>query len=140
MEEDLKRTCPICGRTFEIPWCDDWVYKRKKYGGGGYEYYCRWNCFREEESRREKKKAMTLEEANRSPWARKEPIDSRELAEKLMEIIAEDGPEAAAGHLESLGYTAWKKWYNLKIWAEKHDPGMRKKMPEKLTDRRRKDA
>ena len=140
MEEELKRTCPICGRTFEIPWCDDWVYKRKKYGGGGYEYYCRYNCFREAERRHEKRKKMTLEEANRSPWARKEPIDSRELAEKLMAIIAEDGTEAAAKHLESLGYTAWKKWYNLKVWAEKHDPELRARMPEKLTDRRRKDA
>ena len=136
-----KKKCPMCGKKFEIMWCDLWAYKTQRYGGGGYKYYCSWHCLRAEERRHEKpKRPITLEEANRMPGVRRTPANSRDLVEKVLDIIDEDGPAAGAEYLESLGYSQWKKWYNLKVWAEKHDPDLRERMPDKLSDRRLKEA
>jgi len=132
--------CPICGKKFHILDCDAWVYKRQRYGGGGYDYFCRYNCWMEDERRHMKPtKPIPLAEADKVPGVRRQPMESRELLEKVLDIIDKDGPKAGAEYLESLGYAQWKKWYNLKRWAEIHDPDLLKRMPERLSDRRLKE-
>jgi hypothetical protein len=79
-------------------------------------------------------------EADKLPGARRPPTDSRKLIDETMRIIEEQGPAAGAEHLESLGFAWWKKWDLLKHWAEKHDPEMRKRMPDRLRDKRLKEA
>lgn len=138
--ESTQRKCPICKKDFHVIWCDLWAYKTQKYGGGGYKYYCSWHCMREDERRHEKqKRPIPLAEANRVPGVRREPMESRVLLKIVLDIIDKRGPGAGAEYLESLGYSQWKKWYNLKKWAEQHDPEMLKRMPEKLSDKRRKE-
>ena len=140
-DEDVIRRCPICKKKFEVLWCDLWAYKRKKYGGGGYTYYCSWKCMREDERKHAKiRRPVTLEEADSMPGVRRPPTDSRKLLEETMQIIEEQGPAAGAEHLESLGYAWWKKWDLLKHWADKHDPELRKRMPDRLRDKRLKEA
>lgn len=137
----VRKRCPVCKKKFEIVWCEMWAYKTQRYGGGGYKYYCSWHCLREDERRHEKpKRPMALEEVNRLPGVRRTPVASRDLLMKVLEIIDEEGPAAGADYLESLGYSHWKKWYNLKHWAETHEPELLKRMPEKLSDRRLKEA
>ena len=52
MFDDLTmKRCPICQKEFDTLSCDQWVYKRKKYGGGGYRYYCSWHCMRADEKK-----------------------------------------------------------------------------------------
>ena len=139
LDVTLKK-CPVCGKKFHILDCDAWVYKAGRYGGGGYNYYCSWHCLREDERRHMKPtKPIPLAEADKVPGARRQPMESRALLEKVLEIIEKDGGNAGAEYLESLGYAAWKKWYNLKVWAEKHDEKLLARMPEQLTDRRRKE-
>ena len=140
-DELTMKRCPICHKNFDMLSCDQWVYKRKRYGGGGYTYYCSWHCMREDERGHEKKRRpLTLEEADRMPGVRRPPTDSRKLLDETMKVIEEKGPEAAAEHLESLGFAWWKKWNLLKHWAEKHDPELRERMPERLRDNRVKEA
>lgn len=140
MNESGYRKCPVCKKKFWIYDCETWAYKRKKYGGGGFDYFCSWHCMREDEHRHEKpKKQIPLAMADKVPGVRRAPMESRKLLEKVLEIIEKDGGNAAAEYLEDLGYSAWKKWFNLKVWARGHDAELLARMPEQLTDRRRKE-
>ena len=140
MDDATKKTCPICGKEFFVLDCDQWVYKRQRYGGGGYDYFNRYSCWMEDERRHMKpSKPIPLEEADKVPGVRREPMASRALLEKVLELLEKDGHKAALAYLEALGYAGWKKWHNLKKWAETHDPEMYKRMPERLSDRRRKE-
>ena len=142
MFDDLTmKRCPICNKEFDMLSCEQWVYKRKRYGGGGFSYYCSWHCMREDEHRHARRlRPLTLEEADKEPGARRPPTDSRKLLEETMKIIDEQGPAAGAEHLEGLGFAWWKKWDLLKHWADKHDPELRKRMPDRLRDKRLKEA
>lgn len=143
MDDAIKKKCPICGKEFFVLACDQWVYKRHKYGGEGYYYYCSWHCMREDERRHAKpKKPLHIVEADKMHGARRQPMYSRDLINGLLEAIEEAGgdPKAGAEYLESMGYEHWKKYFDMKQWAEKYDPELRKRMPEKLTDKRRKEA
>ena len=140
-DEAVKRKCPICHKDFYVLWCDQWAYKTQRYGGGGYRYYCSWHCLREDEHRHAKPiKPIQLAEADKLPGVRRPPTDSRKLIDETMRIIDEQGPAAGAEHLESLGFAWWKKWDLLKHWAAKHDPELRERMPDRLRDKRVKEA
>ena len=140
-DELTMKRCPICQKEFDTLSCDQWVYKRKKYGGGGYRYYCSWKCMRTDERQHAKpSRPVPLAEADKIPGVRRPPTDSRKLLDETMKVIDMKGPEAAAEYLESLGFAWWKKWNLLKHWADKHDPELRKRMPERLRDNRVKEA
>jgi len=140
-DDSTMKRCPICHKEFDMLSCEQWVYKRKRYGGGGYIYFNKWSCMREYERRHERpRRPIPLAEADRIPGVRRPPTDSRLLLDETMKIIETKGPEAGAEHLESLGFAWWKKWNLLKHWAEKHDPELRERMPERLRDNRVKEA
>lgn len=39
-----EHTCPVCGKLFQVPNVDDWVYRKNRYN----ERYilCSWTCYR----------------------------------------------------------------------------------------------
>lgn len=138
---ELQKTCPICGKEWEILNAEDWTYKVRD--GHKTIYFCRYYCMRCWQEKHERRPLYDRPVYHSEIEARKEPrerMNSRELIEKMLEIISEDGSIAAAEHLEQIGYDQWKKWWQLKDWARRHAPELREQMPEKLRDRRMKEA
>ena len=135
---EMMKICPVCGKEWEILDSEAWAYKVRP-SKSRTIYFCRYNCKQKWLREHQKpQKPIHISEVDKVPGARRTPMSSRELIEKVLEAISEG--ESGAEVLERLGYEHWKKWHNLKKWAEGHDPGLRKLMPETLADRRRKEA
>ncbi len=140
MNEGLNvstKRCPECGKKFDIVWCDIWAYKNQKSGISGYRYFCSWKCLRADEMKHAKppKQLVYEEEPTRKTLKQhRQPMNSEDVIEKVLQAIEEgDSPIEV---LQSMGYEHWKKWYNLKKWAEKNKPELRKRMPESLSEKK----
>ncbi len=68
LDRNMKK-CPECGKLFDVPYPDLWVYKgevwKKRSHTTGWShttgYYCSWTCFRAEERRQEERVAKANE-------------------------------------------------------------------------------
>lgn len=134
---DVDRKCPICGKIFGVLDADKWAYK----DGKPMKYFCSWTCLRKYQNAHEKpQKPLVIEDEpeRRTPKKQKPRVGSREVIDKVLAAI-EEGKDPAV-LLQKMGYEHWKKWHNLKKWAEKHDPDLRARMPDSLgADRRKKE-
>ena len=126
-----KKKCPVCGKKFEILYCDMWVYKDQKYGSQGYRYYCSHKCKRAYEREHEQARVLTATSPDLlNKNKRRKPESSEELIYgALAEIEAGRDPVT---WLEERGYDHWKKWYCLRDWAKKHKPELLERMPKTL--------
>lgn len=143
MNEGLQvstKKCPVCGKTFDILYCDIWAYKDQKYGSQGFRYYCSYKCKREFERKYERpQKELTATSPEiLAPNLRRKPANSEDLITgALAEIKAGRDP---AKWLEERGYDHWKKWYCLRDWAKKHRPDLLEQMPRSLGKKARASA
>ena len=141
MNEGLQvshKVCPVCGKGFDILYCDLWAYKDQKYGSQGFRYYCSWKCQRAYERKHEPNR--TLDDGPRAlgPNPRKKQANSEDM---IAGVLAEiEAGRDAADWLEAQGYDKWKKWYNLRDWARKHKPELYAKMPKSLAKKARTSA
>ena len=136
---EMMKTCPICGKEWEILDADAWAYKLKP-SNSPTIYFCRYNCKRQweiEHLKPAKKLIIEEEPTRRTAKQRRPPMSSRDLIEKVLGV-REEG-ESGVEVLEQMGYEHWKKWHRLKTWAENHDPELRKRMPDTLADKRKKE-
>lgn len=136
---EMMKVCPICGKEWEILDADAWAYKLKP-SNSPTIYFCRYNCKRQweiEHMKPEKKLIIEEEPTRRTAKQRRPPMSSRDLIEKVL-AVREEG-ESGVEVLEQMGYEHWKKWHRLKTWAESHDPELRKRMPDTLADKRKKE-
>ena len=46
--------CHVCGKDIDLSLYGDYVYKKIKYKGQNYLYFCGWNCMRTYEKKEEK--------------------------------------------------------------------------------------
>lgn len=132
-----ERTCPVCGKVFGVLDAENWAYK----DGKPMKYFCSWKhlqAWRKENEKPQKPLVIEDEPERRTPKKQKPRVGSREVIEKVLAAI-EEGKDPAV-LLQEMGYEHWKKWHNLKKWAEKHDPDLRARMPDSLgADRRKKE-
>jgi len=42
------RSCPVCGKRFEVPFPEEWAYRERRCDG---RLICSWRCLRESEKR-----------------------------------------------------------------------------------------
>lgn len=50
MKEYVLRKCAVCGKVFEPPLPDDWVYKAYSRTGMAKLWFCSWHCLRKAEA------------------------------------------------------------------------------------------
>lgn len=133
---NVDRKCPVCHKVFGVLDADRWVYKIRA-RNGEVLYFHSYGCKRKYEAEHEKpKKALVIEEEpeRRTPKQQRPREYSEDVIKKVLLAIEEgDSPIEL---LQSMGYEHWKKWYNLKKWAAKHNPELRRRMPESLSEKK----
>lgn len=133
---DVDRKCPVCHKVFGVLDADRWVYKLRA-RNGEVLYFHSYGCKRKYEAEHSKpKKQLVYEEEPERKMLKqhRKPVYSQDVIEKVLEAIEEgDNPIEV---LQRMGYEHWKKWYNLKKWAEKHNPELRKRMPDSLSEKK----
>lgn len=133
---NVDRKCPVCHKVFGVLDADRWVYKLRARNGETL-YFHSYGCKRKYEAEHCKPpKPLVYEEepTRRTLKKHREPIYSQDVIEKVLQAIEEgDSPIEL---LQSMGYEHWKKWYNLKKWADKHNPELRRRMPDSLSEKK----
>ena len=133
---NIDRKCPICHKIFGVLDADRWVYKLRA-RNGEVLYFHSYGCKRkyEAEHAKPRKQLVYEEEPTRKTLKQhRQPMNSEDVIEKVLEAIEEgDNPIEV---LQRMGYEHWKKWYNLKKWAEKHNPELRRRMPDSLSEKK----
>ena len=133
---NIDRKCPVCHKVFGVLDADRWVYKLRA-RNGEVLYFHSYGCKRKYEAEhcKPRKQLVYEEEPTRKTLKKhRQPMNSEDVIEKVLQAIEEgDSPTVV---LQSMGYEHWKKWYNLKKWAEKNKPELRKRMPDSLSEKK----
>ena len=107
-----ERICKNCGKTIYVLHPSRWAYKRRK-GSEGYDYYCTWKCFREEE------KGKTSMKCKITPDKRAEAIR-----------IALDGGDVVEFLRKNGSVTPDKLWWYIKNQLKQKEPETYAKLPQ----------
>ena len=132
---NIDRKCPICHKVFGVLDADRWVYKLRA-RNGEVLYFHSYGCKRKYEAEHAKpRKALAYEDEPERRTAKNRPKQySQDVIKKVLTAIEEgDDPVLV---LQQMGYDHWKKWWDLKKWAERNDPELRMRMPETLSTRK----
>ena len=132
---NIDRKCPICHKVFGVLDADRWVYKLRA-RNGEVLYFHSYGCKRKYEAEHSKpRKALAYEDEPERRTAKNRPKQySQDVIKKVLTAIEEgDDPVLV---LQQMGYDHWKKWWDLKKWAERNDQELRRRMPETLSTRK----
>ena len=108
----MNQNCPVCGKTFDVIWPTQWVYKRDG------NFLCSWHCVRTHDKRGDeknlKRKGLTLEEKK-----------------KAVQICLDGGNPL--DYLRTLGSKdPVQTWFGIKKGLKESDPETYAKLPKRL--------
>lgn len=116
-----QHVCPVCGRKFWVDYPNLWRFKADG------KFYCRWNCKREMEKRKEAEEKMAQMRNS-----------TKEMARGLLDAM--DAGKDPMDWLREQGYTNPEKAYqNIKARIKDRDPELAKRFP-KMRDGRKQAA
>ena len=107
----MNQICPVCGKTFDVIWPTQWVYKRDGY------FLCSWHCLRKYDKgdgKDLKRKGLTLEEKK-----------------KAVQICLDGGNPL--DYLRTLGCKdPVQTWFGIKKRLKESDPETYAKLPKRI--------